>query len=397
MVQFPRTVVILAVLSIGAALTGCGGTATSASTDPPPTSSGNGSSQQTKSGVQHVVVIEMQNSSFDHLFGMMPPTNGNTIDGPHPGVLGYVQTDQAGNSVSPTLLTNLAPPALPEGNAAYEKVIDGGAMDKFAYYNGDESMGYYNDTVTGISTLWNYAQQYAMADNYFGSVIGEAPTNPLYMVAASDNNFVFSVQPYYGPCNKADPAATPLTFPNVGDQLTQKGISWAAYQEDNGNCSAYSPLHNPFQYFTSTYQLTKDYSQFPTDVAGSNFPAVVFVFPNNRDDMHPGFAPITNGINFIDTIVKQLQASPAWSSTAVIVTWDTFGGWYDHVAPPAVDSQGLAPRVPLLVISPMAKQHYVSHVQMDHVSILRFIQNNWGLTTLNTRNTQSSDLSDLFQ
>ncbi len=113
--------------------------------------------------------------------------------------------------------------------------------------------------------------------------------------------------------------------------------------------------------------------------------------------MHPGGAPITNGIDFLDTLVKQLQASPIWSTTAVVVTWDTFGGWYDHVPPPTVDSQGLAPRVPLLVISPLAKQHYVSHVQMDHVSILRYIQNNWGLPTLNTRNTQSNDLSDLFQ
>jgi len=358
---------------------------------------GGGTPPQAQTTVQHLVVVQMQNSSFDHLFGMMPPTNGNTINGPHPGVPGFVQTNQAGNSVSPSLLTNLAPPALPEGHVAYENVIHGGAMDKFAFYNGDESMGYYDDSVSGISTLWNYAQQYAMSDNYFGSVVGEAPTNSLYMVAASDNNFVYSVQPYYGPCNKADRAAMPLTFPNVGDQLTQKGVSWAAYQEDNGNCSAYSPLHNPFQYFTSTYQLTKDYSQFASDLASGNFPAVAFVFPNNRDDMHPGFAPITNGINFIDTLVKQLQASSVWNSTVIVVVWDTFGGWYDHVPPPSVDSQGLAPRVPLLVISPLAKQHYVSHVQMDHVSILRFIQNNWGLSTLNPRNTQSQDLSDLLQ
>lgn len=382
-------------LGLSIVLINCGGSASGTAGDPPgPGGSSSGGSQQK---VQHLVIIEMQNASFDHLFGTMPPNNGNTIDGLRPGVPGYTQTDQAGNSVSPSLMTNLAPPALPEGHVAYENVLDGGLMDKFAYYNGDESMGYYDDSVSGIGTLWTYAQQYAIADKYFGSVIGEAPTNSLYMVAASDNNFVFSVQPFYGPCNQADKAATPLTFPNVGDQLTQKGISWAAYQEDNGNCSAYSPLHNPFQYFTSTYQVTKDFSQFSNDLASGNFPAVSFVFPNNRDDMHPGFAPITNGISFIDSIVKQLQTSSIWNTTAVVVTWDTFGGWYDHVPPPTVDSQGLAARVPLLVISPLAKQHYVSHVQMDHVSILRFIQNNWGLSTLNSRNTQSNDLSDLFQ
>ncbi|MDT8068627.1 MAG: alkaline phosphatase family protein [Terriglobia bacterium] len=389
---FGRTPAALLLLCFSIILTSCGGS-TSSPNDPPP---GN-NPPPAHATVQHLVVIEMQNASFDHLFGMMPPTNGNTINGQHAGVPGYTQTDQAGNSVSPSLLANLAPPALPEGHIKYADDIDGGAMDKFAYTEGDESMGYYDNTLSGMSTLWNYAQQYAIADNYFSSVVGEAPTNQLYMVGASDNNFVYSVQPYYGPCNLPDSAATPLTFPNVGDELTKAGISWAAYQEDNGNCSAYSPLHNPFQYFTSTYKLTKDYSHFATDLASGNFPAVTFVFPNHRDEMHPGSASITYGINFIDTLVKELQASPIWSSTAVVVTWDDFGGWYDHVPPPPVDSQGLAPRVPLLVISPLAKQHYVSHVQMDHVSILRFIQNNWGLPTLNTRNTQSNDLSDLFQ
>ena len=81
----------------------------------------------------------------------------------------------------------------------------------------------------------------------------------------------------------------------------------------------------------------------------------------------------------------------------MVVFWDDAGGWYDHVAPPTADSQGLGERVPLLVISPLAKPHYVSHVQMDDVSILRYIQNNWGLQPLNPRNSQSNDLSDMFQ
>jgi phospholipase C len=339
----------------------------------------------------------MQNSSFDHLFGTYSASSGNTVDGLRPGVPGYTQTDAAGKSVSPFLLTNIAPPALPEGVVAYTAVIDGGLMDKFAFNNGDISMGYYDSTTPGVSTLWGYAQQYALADRYFNSVIGEAPSNQLYMVAADDNNQPHSVQPFYGPCNLPDPAAMALTNQNVGDQLTQKGISWAAYQESLGNCSAYSPLHDPFQYFTSTHTATKDYAQFATDLSAGKLPAVSFIFPNNSNDMHPGFAPITNGITFLDTLVKELQASTVWSSTAIVVTFDDGGGWYDHVAPPTVDSQGLDSRVPMLVISPLAKQNYVSHVQMDHVSILRFIQNNWGLPSLNSRNSASNDISDMFK
>lgn len=334
----------------------------------------------------------MQNATFDHLFGTFPGT-----DGPQPGVPGYIQTDAAGHSVSPFLLTNLAPPALPEGHKVYLASLDGGAMDKFALNEGDNSMGYYDGNTPGVSTLWGYAQQFALADRYFSSAIGEAPTNQFYMVAATDNNFPFSVQPFYGPCNLPDPAAAPQTFPNIGDQLTQKGVTWSVYQEDLGNCSAYKPLHDPFQYFTTTHTVTQDYSQLATDLAAGKLPSVSFVFPNNRDDMHPGFGPITNGTGFLDTLIKQVQASPEWTSTAVIVTFDDGGGWYDHIPPPTVDSQGLGVRVPLIVISPLAKPHYISHVQMDHVSILRYIQNNWGLTPLNSRNSQSNDLSDLFQ
>ena len=76
--------------------------------------------------------------------------------------------------------------------------------------------------------------------------------------------------------------------------------------------------------------------------------------------------------------------------------WDTGGGWYDHSPPPSVDGQGLSVRVPMMVISPLAKHGYVSHVTMDHVSVLSFIQWNWMLGTLNTRNTQSGDMRDMF-
>jgi phospholipase C len=376
----------------------CGGGSMSSSPTPTPTPTPSGDHPpSTQTAVQHMVIVVLQNASFDHLFGTFPATNGNSVDGLRPGIPGYSQTDAAGNPVTPFLMKELAPGPIPEGPKAYKAVINGGQMDKFAFYNGDVAMGYYDNTTPGISTLWGYASQYALADHYFGSVIGEAPSNQLYMVAANDNDQPFSVQPPYPPCNLPDPAATKLTFQNVGDQLTQKGVPWAAYQESLGDCSAYKPLHDPFQYFTSTQGTTKDYSKFATDLSSGNLPSVVWVFPNNRDDMHPGFGPITNGITFIDNLVKQVQASSIWSNTAIVLVWDAGGGWYDHVAPPTVDSQGLNMRVPMIVISPLAKQNYVSHEQMDHVSILKFIQSNWGLASLNSRNAQSNDISDMFK
>jgi phospholipase C len=348
--------------------------------------------ESSKAKVEHVVVVVMQNASFDHLFGTFSGANGA-----RPGAAGFSQTDANGNVVSPFLLTDLAPPALPEGPKPFSEAMNGGLMDKYVLISGTVSMGYYDGSTPGISTLWSYAQQYALADNYFSSVIGEAPSNQLYMVAASDNDRPFSVQPAFGPCNKHDAAAIPLTFPNVADQLAQKNVEWAAYQQDLGSCTKYLPLHDPFQFFTSTNNSTRDYSQFADDVSRNKLPAVSFVFPNYASSMHPGLGPVTAGATFIDDLVKEVQASSYWSSTVILITWDSGGGWYDHVPPPSVDSQGLGSRVPFLVISPLARRNFISHVQMDHVSILRFIQTTFGLSSLNARNEQSEDISNMLQ
>jgi phospholipase C len=114
--------------------------------------------------------------------------------------------------------------------------------------------------------------------------------------------------------------------------------------------------------------------------------------------MHPGSGNVTRGAQWLDGLLNDIQSSSIWADTAVIVIWDTSGGWYDHVPPPTVDTQGFGPRVPLLVVSPFAKRNYISHVQMDDTSILRFIQWNWQLPNLNARNQNpaSGDLRDMF-
>lgn len=351
----------------------------------------------TASPIKHVVVVLLQNNSFDHLFGTYPATNGNTVEGLSPTVPGYTQTDAAGNSVTPHLLSDDAPGNLPEGDVAYRQVLTPG-MDKFAFYNGDSAMGYFDSTTPGMATLWQLAQQYALADHYFGSVVGEAPTNQLYMVAAADLNRTFDVQPAFGPCQITDPDAQPYSFPNVGDQLSTAGFGWGVFAQSFGNCSTFMGIHDPFQFFTSTHDSSNvhDYVNFAGQIQNNILPAFSLIIPDSKHDMHPGSAPITNAISFLETLVQQVQASPVWNSTVIIVTFDTGGGWYDHVYPPIVDAQGLAFRVPTLVISPYAKKNYVSHAVMDHVSILRLVQWNWTLPSLNARNAQSGDMFDMF-
>lgn len=351
----------------------------------------------TASPIKHVVVVLLQNNSFDHLFGTYPAANGNTVEGLSPTVPGYAQTDAAGTSVTPHLLADDAPPNLPEGDIAYRQVLTPG-MDKFAFYNGDVAMGYYDSTTPGMATLWQFAQQFALADHYFGSVVGEAPTNQLYMVAAADLNQTFDVEPAYGPCQIADPSAQPYTFPNVADQLSAANLGWGVFEQSFGNCTVFMGIHNPLQFFTSTHDSSniQDYSNFAAEAQNDILPAFSLIIPDSKHDMHPGSAPITNAITFVQTLVQQVQASPVWNSTAIIVTFDTGGGWYDHMYPPTIDAQGLAFRVPTLVISPYAKKDYVSHVVMDHVSILKLIQWNWTLPSLNARNAQSGDMFDMF-
>ena len=134
----------------------------------------------------------MQNHSFDNLFGTFPGANGI-----RPGIPGFTQTDASGATVTPQLLTNLATADLPHARSDFLRVWDSGAMDKYAFFNGAVSMGHYDNTTTGMSTLWNWAQQFALADNFFPSVMGDAPTNQLYMVAADDNNLPNSIDPFF--------------------------------------------------------------------------------------------------------------------------------------------------------------------------------------------------------
>lgn len=336
----------------------------------------------------------MQNRSFDHLFGTFPGANGIS-----PTVPGFTEKDAAGVTVTPQLLTNLAMPDLPHARNDFLRVWDSGAMDKYAFFNGANSMGHYDNTSAGMSTLWGWAQQFALADNFFPSVMGDAPTNQLYLVAADDNNTPASIDPFFPPCTPDVKATAGYTFSHVGDQLVAKGLTWAWYQESLGVCGSYVSQENPFQFFTDSHDTAsvRDLSKFSTDLSSGQLPTVSFVQPGPVHSMHPAASvPITNGITWLDDFIKQVQASPVWANTAIIVIWDSSGGWWDHVPPPQVDAQGLGPRVPMLVISPFAKKNFISHTQMDDVSILKFIQNTFGLSPLNARNQLGTDISDMF-
>lgn len=411
----------LALFLLCALFTACGGGGGTQNTNQDPTQL----SQVPRSSVKHLIIVVMQNGSFDHLFGTYPGANG--LDSSLPS---YTQVDQAGHTISPQLLTNLSPADLNHTATSYTIAYDSGKMDKYAWENGDASMDYYDNSSVGtasdgrqfgVNTLWSYAQQYALADNFFASAMASEPSNMLYMVGADPGT---GSEPYGYPqldaCtaglyqqNKGSGATItdPLTFPSVGDQLSAKSISWGFYQEffsneQNGTCTHYVPQENPFQYFQTTANSSNvqnfTMTGFSSMLAAGALPSVMWVQPSPGHSMHPGQGNIANGIEWLDDFVQAVKNSNAWSSSAILVFWDESGGWYDHVAPSQLSGTlGLGARVPVLLISPFAKPGYISSQQMDFVSILRFIQWNWALgpfTNANqaARESQSGNICDLL-
>ena len=406
------------------ALASCGGGG-SPSTQTPSDPQPNPQSSVPRSTIKNLVIVVMQNSSFDHLFGTYLGANGL-----NPGLPSYQQVDQAGNTITPQLLTDLSPTDLHHTATSYQIAFDSGKMDKYAWENGDESMGYFDNTSIGtandgqqfgVNTLWNYAQQYALADNFYASAMASEPSNMLYMTAAGVGT---GSDPYGYPQLDACSAALyqqnqsigatitpPLTFQNVGDQLSAAKISWTWYHEyfsneQNGSCLHYVPQENPFQYFQSTANSANvqnfTFTNFESQLSAGTLPSVMWVTGSPGHSMHPGQGNIANGIEWLDNLVQAVKGSNAWANTAIIVVWDESGGWYDHVAPPPLSGTiGLGARVPVLVISPLAKSNYVSSQQMDFVSILRFIQWNWALGTFAdsgqaAREAQSGNICDLL-
>jgi phospholipase C len=413
---------VLVVLCYALASCGGGGGSTQNQMDPPPAQQ----SSVPRSAIKNLMIVVMQNSSFDHLFGTYPGgTHG--LDSTLPS---YRQIDRAGNTITPRLLTNLSPADLQHTATSYQIAFDSGKMNKYAWENGDESMMFYDNTSIGpandgrsfgVDTIWNYAQRYALADNFYAAAMASEPSNMLYMIAAAVGT---GSDPYGYPQLDACSAALfqqnqsagatmtpPLTFQNVGDQLSAAKISWAWSQEyfsneQNGTCLHYVPQENPFQYFQTTANSPNvqnfTLADFESQLSSGTVPAVMWVTPSPGHSMHPGAGNIANGIEWLDNFVQAVKGSSAWANTAIVVIWDESGGWYDHVPPPQLNGTiGLGARVPVLVISPLAKANYISSQQMDFVSILRFIQWNWALGTFAdsgqaAREAQSGNICDLL-
>jgi phospholipase C len=224
------------------------------------------------------------------------------------------------------------------------------------------------------------------------------------------------------PINDVDPSQPGYT-PTIGDRLDTAGLDWKWYSGGwtnalSGNADPLFQFHHqPFAYYAKYAPLNPDGSQNPqtssllnpnahlqdeqrflSDAAAGTLPAVSFVKPLGPDNEHPGYTDLLQGQEHVAQLVQAVQNSPDWAHTAIIITYDENGGRWDHVTPP--DANGIwgdGTRVPAIVISPYARQDYVDHTQHDTLSILKTIEERFGLSPLNNLDAHASDLVSNFQ
>jgi phospholipase C len=189
------------------------------------------------------------------------------------------------------------------------------------------------------------------------------------------------------------------TFKTLAELLQNSKHSWKYYDEKK-NPRAHS-LWNPmpgFRAIAKSRELMShlvSLNEFYKDAKKNRLPEVCWIVPNSADSEHPP-ADSARGMWHVTELINAVMQSPSWKSTVIIVTWDDYGGFYDHVAPPQVDKYGYGPRVPALVISPWAKSGYISHVYYDFTSPLKLIEQHFGLEPLADRDQAANNMLDCF-
>jgi len=349
-------------------------------------------------GFEHVVVVMMENRSFDHFYGWMAGANGQQA--------GLSYTDSAGVSHP----THSLPPdyqgcgfldpghSYSDGRVQYHN----GACDGFLFDGSDSdpsngkpnqandifAIGYYGQS--DLPFLGAAGPAFTLLDNYFCGIMAETYPNRFYMHAAQTDRLMNNM--------------TTSTLPTIWDRLQAKGLSARYYFNDLPFLALWG---------TKYVNISKPFSQFLADAQAGTLPNVAYVDPgfagettDDSNDDHP-HADIRDGEAFLNQIYDAVRNSPNWSKTVLIINFDEWGGFFDHVPPPlapiptasaaAGDTDGrLGFRVPCVVISPYARRNFIAHEQFDHTSILKMIEWRFGLPPLTVRDQTANNLADVL-
>jgi phospholipase C len=189
-----------------------------------------------------------------------------------------------------------------------------------------------------------------------------------------------------------------LTFKTQGDQLTEAGIDWAYYSAADFQVGYIWNAYAAFDRILNTDLWDKHIrpvDRLVQDIQDQRLPSVTWVTPRYELSDHPPWS-VCYGHNWVTSIVNAVMRSPMWRHTAIFITWDEWGGFYDHVPPPNLDAFGLGIRVPLLIVSPYAKRGLVDHEQGEFSSPQKFIADNWGLSYLTDRVRRTTNYEHVF-
>jgi phospholipase C len=375
--------------------------------------------------IKHVVFIVKENRTFDTYFGTFPGADGTTSGRTCKGK---------------TVALRRAPDQTLGPVHSFDealKAIDGGRMDCFdRLYQGAQLESYVQYQQDQIPSYWDYAKRFVLADHFFSSIYG--PTGPEHMwtISAQSDRFVDherigqqgAGQPRQycdDPTERAfsfrklTPKETNEAFslegdrrtvpelvnrfwtqrwpcfniPTLPDLLSHHGVSWRYYRGDN-------PWADPLRQIRHIRDGTLwndrvDQSRFVPDVEAGRLPHVSWLVPPIAQSEHPP-ASVCKGENWTVHTINAIATSKYWKSTAIVLTWDDFGGFYDHVPPPHVDLYGLGPRVPALVISPWAKPGYIERSTLEFSSVLKMIETIFGLPSMTQRDARANNMLDVF-
>jgi phospholipase C len=365
-----------------------------------------------QSNIQHIVFILKENRSFDNYFGTFPGADGATS--------GLIST---GERIPLGQTPNLMPRDLGHGWADAHQAMNNGRMDQFdqvksgSVDNDFLSMTQY--VASDIPNYWAYAEHYVLADRMFSSIGTASFPNHLYAIAGQSGGAIevpASPVPsgYTWGCDSNDSTTVEVMdangvitkqfpcfdFPTLADSLEAAGVSWRYYAPVQGQrgyiWSAFNAIAR-IRFGPLWAQRVVPFGQFTDDAISGTLPAVSWLVPDMNVSDHPR-SPlgVCAGENWTVEQINAIMQGPNWPTTAIVLTWDDFGGFFDHVTPPWVDQFGYGPRVPMIVISPYVKEGTVSHTIYEVSSVLQFVETRYNLSPLTNRDAESNSLLDMF-
>ncbi len=338
-----------------------------ASTAPAPKSKLAGSTP-----IEHIIVCCQENHSFDHYLG--------TYSGLPSGYgipAGYTNPNGSGGKVKPFHFTSDDD----NGQDPYHDWVtihdeyNGGKMNGFYTQNGKDAMGYYE--AADLPFYYSLLPKYTVCANYFCGMLSDTYPNRLILYSGTSGGITTDNVNQNGS----------LDWPCILDLLSDNSITFKNY---NFHCPANYSIMALFKKWATggpNNELNQSSTKFFDDCTNNTLPQVSFITEQPPYDEHPP-ENIHTGENMMKSIVTAVQASKAWASTAILITYDEGGGFFDHIAPKQLDAYGPGIRVPMFVVSPYAKVGYVDTTFSEHSSVLKFIETVFDLPTLASINSK---------